>query len=95
MHKMTKENDMEAYIESFERTVIQMGPDRMLWASQLGSLLIRKLQVAYRALPREDAYDYDTVKDTILNCLELTIEHYRQLFRARKEKEGRKPRNLI
>lgn len=42
MYKMTKEDDTEAYIESFERTTIQMELDRILWASQLGSLLVGK-----------------------------------------------------
>lgn len=62
MHRMTHKDDAEAYIESFEHTAIQMGLDRLQWASQLGSLVVGKAQAAYWALPREDAYDYERGK---------------------------------
>ncbi|KYO19274.1 hypothetical protein Y1Q_0016276 [Alligator mississippiensis] len=95
MHWMTLEDDVEAYIEAFERTPIQMGLDRLQWTTQLRALVVGKAQAAYRALPREDAYDYDKVKTAILCHLELTPEHYQKLFCAKKSKEDRKPHHLM
>ncbi|KYO34768.1 hypothetical protein Y1Q_0010510 [Alligator mississippiensis] len=95
MQQMTHEDNVEAYIESFERMVIQLGLDRLQWASQLGSLVVGKAQAAYQALPREDVCDYDKVKAAILHHLELTPEHYWKLFWARKSKEDHEPQNLI
>lgn len=89
---MTKEDDVDAYIKSFERKALQAGLDKALWASQLGSLLIDKAQAIYRSLPSKEAYDYDKVKTMILYQLEIMPKHYRRCFRARKGREKRQPR---
>lgn len=52
--------------------------------------MIGKVQTAYR----EEAYNYK-VKMVILHKLEMTLEHFRQLFRVRKEKEDKNPRVLM
>lgn len=80
MHRMTHEDDAEAYIESFEWMAIQMGLDRLQWVSQLGSLVVGKAQAAYQALPREEAYDYEKVKAAVLHGLELIAEYYCRMF---------------
>lgn len=80
MHRKPHEDDVKACMESFEHTAIQMGLDRLQWAIQLGSLIMDKAQATYRALPREDAYDYEKVKAAILHHLELTPKHCCKLF---------------
>lgn len=47
--KMTTEDDMEAFLESFERVAVMANWDPAGWDSQLGPLLIGPIQVAYRA----------------------------------------------
>ncbi|KYO30426.1 hypothetical protein Y1Q_0019056 [Alligator mississippiensis] len=95
MPKMTKEDDPEAYIEAFERHALVTGLDKRYWASQLGALVVGKAQAAYRALSREDALDYEPVKEAILYRLEINPEHYRCRFRAKKGHETRQPRVLL
>ncbi|KYO44688.1 hypothetical protein Y1Q_0016810 [Alligator mississippiensis] len=95
MPRMTKDDDLEAYIEAFERTAIQTRLDRSQWGHQLGALVIDKAQAAYRALSREEAQDYEAVKAAILYQLEISPESCRQAFRARKPKESKRPRGLL
>ncbi|KYO46147.1 hypothetical protein Y1Q_0021705 [Alligator mississippiensis] len=95
MPKMTKEDDPEAYIEAFEWHALVVGLDKRYWASQLGALVVGKAQAAYRALSREDALDYESVKEAILYRLEINPEYYRHRFRAKKDHEIRQPRVLL
>ncbi|KYO22925.1 hypothetical protein Y1Q_0005440 [Alligator mississippiensis] len=95
MPKMTKDDDLEAYIKAFERHALMTGLDQGYWASQLGALVVGKAQAAYRALSREDARDYALVKQAILYRLEIIPGHYRRLFRAKKGPDERRPRVLL
>ncbi|KYO41122.1 hypothetical protein Y1Q_0022533 [Alligator mississippiensis] len=63
---MTKDDDLEAYIEAFEQHALATGLDKRYWASQLGALVVGKAQAAYWALSRDDALDYEHVKEAIL-----------------------------
>lgn len=92
---MTLEDDAEPYIKSFERAASQVELDRLQWASQLGPLVVGKVQATFRALLWEEAYDYEKVKAAILQWLELTPDHYHRLFHAQKSKEDHRPRNLM
>lgn len=69
--------------------------DRLQWASQLGSFIVGKAQAMYWALQREDAYNFEKVKATMLHHLDLTPEHNCKLFRASIGKEDHKPRSLM
>ncbi|KYO46258.1 hypothetical protein Y1Q_0021792 [Alligator mississippiensis] len=91
---MTNDDDPEAYIEGFEWHALMTGLDQSYWASQLGALVVGKAQAAYRALSREDARDYELVKQAILYRLEINLEHYRRLFQAKKWSDERQPRVL-
>ncbi|KYO26715.1 hypothetical protein Y1Q_0019186 [Alligator mississippiensis] len=85
MPKMMQEDDPKAYIEAFERYAILRGLDKGYWASQLGAP--GKAQAAYQGLPHDKAHDYDWIKTAILYQLEINLEHYRRLFRAKKGPE--------
>lgn len=89
MPKMTKDDDPEAHIKAFEHAAIQVGLERLYWASQLQALVIRKAQTTYRALSREEAQAYEKVKAAILHRLKITPKHYWCLFRAKKNHEDR------
>ncbi|KYO42736.1 hypothetical protein Y1Q_0022395 [Alligator mississippiensis] len=77
MPKMTRDDDLEAYIKAFECHALMTGLDKGYWASQLGALVVGKAQAAYRVLSRHDARDYKSVKAAILYRLEINLEHYR------------------
>ncbi|KYO27978.1 hypothetical protein Y1Q_0014176 [Alligator mississippiensis] len=95
MPKITKDDDPEAYIEAFKWHALMTGLDKRYWASQLGALVVGKAQAAYRALSRDDALDYEHVKEAILYRLEINPEHYRRQFRAKKGPEAKQPRVLL
>ncbi|KYO28237.1 hypothetical protein Y1Q_0005904 [Alligator mississippiensis] len=71
MPKMTKDDDPEVYIEAFEWHALMTRLDKRYWASQLGALVVGKAQAAYRVLSRDDAQDYEHVKEAILYRLEI------------------------
>ncbi|KYO23616.1 hypothetical protein Y1Q_0002256 [Alligator mississippiensis] len=95
MPKMTKDDDPEAYIEAFERHALMTRLDKRYWASQLGALVVGKAQAAYQALSRDDAQDYEHMKEAILYRLEINPEHYRRQFWAKKGPEDKRPRVLL
>lgn len=68
---MTKDDDPEGYLKAFERTALQIALHCFQWAPQLRALVIDKAQAAYCALSREEACDYETVKEAILYHLEI------------------------
>ncbi|KYO33682.1 hypothetical protein Y1Q_0008818 [Alligator mississippiensis] len=82
MLQMTKEDDPKAYIEAFECHTLMTGLPQEHWASQLGTLVVGVVQAAYRAIPREEAQDYERVKQAILYQLEISPDYYRHLFRV-------------
>ncbi|KYO48785.1 hypothetical protein Y1Q_0004149 [Alligator mississippiensis] len=95
MPKMMKDDDPEAYIEAFEHHALMTGLPQDYWASQLGALVVGVAQAAYRAIPREEARDYEQVKEAILYRLEISPNHYQRLFRARKRPDERRPWVLL
>ncbi|KYO42278.1 hypothetical protein Y1Q_0022149 [Alligator mississippiensis] len=95
MPKMTKDDDPKAYIKAFECHALMTGLPQDYWASQLGGLVFGKAQAAYQAIPREEARDYERVKQAIRDRLEISPDHYRRLFRARKGPDERRPRVLL
>ncbi|KYO43439.1 hypothetical protein Y1Q_0013504 [Alligator mississippiensis] len=87
MPKMMKDDDPEAYIEAFEHHALMTGLPQDYWASHLGALVVGAAQAAYR--------DYEQVKQAILYRLEISPDHYRCLFRARKGPDERRPQVLL
>lgn len=71
---------------SFERSVITTRWHPSGWASHQGPLLIGPVQVAYRALSRVEARDYEKVKNAILYQLEVSSEQH---FQAKNTLSGK------
>ncbi|KYO38468.1 hypothetical protein Y1Q_0015698 [Alligator mississippiensis] len=63
MPKMMKDDDPEAYIEAFEHHALLTSLPQDYWASQLGALVVGAAQAAYRAILREEARDYEHLRD--------------------------------
>lgn len=74
-------DDIDAYIERFERHAQTHKWEKKTWATNLSSLLTGKALQAYVCLPPDCAEDYDQVKMSILQRYMLTEEGYRQKFR--------------
>ncbi|KYO27357.1 hypothetical protein Y1Q_0021272 [Alligator mississippiensis] len=92
---MTGEDDVEAYLEAFERAVMATKWDPGSWTAKLGPLIIGPTQAAYRASNRTEDSDYSKVKAAILYRLEISPETYRHKFRAKKGPEYSQPRLLV
>ncbi|KYO33590.1 hypothetical protein Y1Q_0008753 [Alligator mississippiensis] len=93
--RMTKEDDVEAYLEAFEQAAMVAKWDPGCWAAKLGPLLIGLAQAAYRGLNRLEAQDYSRVKAAILYRLEISPETYRSRFRSRKGPKLSWPQLLV
>lgn len=88
---MTPQDNLEAFLESFERAALAASLDQSRWAGQLGFLLIGRAQAAYWAMPWGEAVDYDTVKKEIMYRLDINPERYHQSFRMKKQTEYKTP----
>ena len=86
--KLTEEDDIVAYLTTFERLIraYEVKPER--WVFKLASNLVGKAQQAYAGLSTEDASSYEKLKKAILLRYDITEESYRQRFRSMKKKSG-------
>ena len=72
VQKLTEEDDIVAYIATFERLMIAYEVKHDRWVFKLASSLVGKAQQAYASLNAEDASDYDRVKKAILQRYDIT-----------------------
>ena len=92
--KLADNDDIEAYLTTFERLAGGFGIEKERWAYLLAPQLTGKAQQAFAALPTEVSGDYDEVKAAILRRYNITEEAYRQRFRGVARKEGGSYREL-
>jgi len=81
LQKFTEKDDIESYLDMFERVARQQEWPREIWATQLAGLLSRNTLECSSSLPSDWFMDYDYVKATILRCYEVTTETYQRWFR--------------
>ena len=74
-------DDIDAYIERFERHATSQKWPKDVWASHLSLLLSGKALQAYASLSSDCINDYGSVKKSILQRYMLTEEGYRVKFR--------------
>ena len=92
--RLTENDDIEAYLTTFERMMGAYEIDRARWSYKLAPQLTGKAQQAYAALSPEDGQDYATVKAAILRRYNINEETYRQRFRSLKLKPNETPLEL-
>ena len=93
--KLTEEDDIEAYLTTFERlmTVYEIPEER--WVFKLAPQLVGKAQQAYAALGEEEARDSAKLKTAILRRYDINEETYRQRFRSTRKISGETNRQLV
>ena len=64
--KLTEENDIEAYLTTFERMMDAYEVPQSRWSFKLAPQLIGRAQQAYAGLTPDDAKDYKKLKGAIL-----------------------------
>lgn len=81
-------DDVDAYLEHFERVAVLSDWPRKEWALRLLPLLKGQARDCVRSLTTEDAMDYDAIKKAILFRFHKTPEFYRKKFRTVKKEDG-------
>ena len=86
LSKLNDQDDIEAYLTSFERVmrISEVPEDRC--AVRLAPQLMGKAQSVYAAMGAEDALDYLVLKEAILKRYDISEDTYKHRFR-RTEKE--------
>ena len=77
-------DDLDAYLQRFERFAATAKWEKKGWASKLSALLSRHALEVYSRLSEEAAQDYDRVKLALMKRYDLTEDGYRRKFRASK-----------
>ena len=75
-------DDMDAYLQRFERYAEHEGWDANCYGTYLGSLLSGKALEVYSRLPNSEASDYYQLKEALLIHYQLTQEDYRKKFHS-------------
>lgn len=93
--KLSETDDIEAYLTTFEWLVMSASLERRHWAFKLAPYLTSKAQQTYAALSSEEAADYTKLKEAILHRYNVTVDSYRQQFRATFKKPGESYQELM
>ena len=90
-----KHDDIDAYIDRFERFATVHKWTKTDWAIILSSLLSGKSLEAYTRLSESEALDYDKVKAALWKRYNLNEEGYRLKFRKCEPEESENPTELF
>ena len=93
--KLTEENDIEAYLPTFERLVMSEKLEQQHRVFKLAPYLTSKAQQTYAALSSKEAADYTKLKEAILHKYNITVDSYRQQFRSTFKKHNELYQELV
>ena len=88
-------DDLDAYLQRFERFAETAKWNKIGWASKLSALLSGRALEVYSRLSEEAAKDYDKVKIALMKRYDLTEDGYRRKFRASKPEADESPEHFI
>ncbi|KAG1936368.1 gag-pol fusion protein [Pimephales promelas] len=94
LHPLTRDDDIEQFLTTFERMATACRWPQANWAIRLVPLLTGKACGAYVAMDGNDAEDYEKVKEAILMKYQINAEIYRQRFRSSEILPDENPREL-
>ncbi len=83
--KLEETDDIENFLETFERVATQQHWPDNVWAGQLAGLLTGRAQAAYAALDATEAQEYKKVKEAILHRFDVNQETHRRRFRENRK----------
>jgi len=88
-------DDLDAYLQRFERFAHTAEWHKTGWASKLSALLSGRALEVYLRLSEEAARDYVKVKIALMKRYDLTEDGYRRKFRASKREVDESPDQFI
>lgn len=77
-------DDMDAYLQRFERYAVAKSWKKEEWAINLSALLQGKGVAAYNRLSPPEANNYDALKPELLKAYQLTEDGFKEKFRSAK-----------
>uniref|UniRef100_A0A8D0GZA5 SCAN box domain-containing protein n=1 Tax=Sphenodon punctatus TaxID=8508 RepID=A0A8D0GZA5_SPHPU len=92
--ELTKRDDIEAYLVTFERVADACQWPRGEWVTRLVPALRGEAQQAYSSLDTNDRRDYRKVKSAILQGYNISTDMQRQRFRQFRYQEAEGPREV-
>lgn len=90
-----KRDDLDAYLQRFERIATGQGWDRSEWATALSLCLVGEALSVFGRMPASDSMDYEKVKKTLLQRFRLTAEGFRERFRACRPEDSETGKQFI
>ncbi|CAH3139267.1 unnamed protein product, partial [Porites lobata] len=88
-------DDLDAYLQRFERFAATAKWEKTGWASKPSALLSGRALEVYSRISEEAAQDYDRVKLALMKRYDLTEDGYRRKFRASKPEVDESPEEFI
>ena len=88
-------DDLDAYLQKFERFTETAMWKRDGWASKLSALLSGRALEVYSRLSEEAAKDYEKVTISLMKRYDLTEDDYRRKFKASKPEVDESPEQFI
>ena len=75
-------DDMDAYLQRFERYAIAQKWEEGIWATHLSVLLKGNALSVYALMPASQALDYNSLKAALLKRYDMTEEGFKRKFRS-------------
>ena len=91
----SEKDDLDSYLQRFERFAECQKWDKADWAVNLSALLTGKALEVYSRLSVEDAKDFEKLKEALLKRYQLTEEGFRHKFRESKAETGESPGQYV
>ncbi|CAH3022482.1 unnamed protein product [Porites evermanni] len=88
-------DDLDVYLQRFERFATTAKGEKTGWASKLSALLSGRALEVYSRLSEEAAQDYERMKLALMKRHDLTEDGYRRKFRASKPEVDESPEQFI
>lgn len=83
-----KHDDLDAYLQRFERVATGQGWHKDKWATALSMCLAGEALRVFGRMSPEDSLDYEKTKLCLLQRFRFTSEGYREKFRGSKPEDG-------
>ena len=86
--KLSDTDDIEGYLQTFERQMAAYEIEKSRWAFILAPQLSGRAQKAYMAMAPDESGDYHLIKKAILKRYDISEESHRRKFRERAHGKG-------